>query len=429
MFLLLISCTQKEDNGCIPGTTDMAFGDNVCKIDLTHTNDYPVGVFSDLFSDVHYVPLEQTDSSMISNVDKIMVTNNDDLLILDYNTKSVILFDSIGNYKNHIGLFGHAKSEFLEPLDIVYDEFHDNVIIYDNAKQSLMYYDMGGMFIKEIGLNFFIESFEVIDSSHLVVYCGFDGLENKEINYNYKVIDTQGNTIKEFAPFDKTMENVRMYRFPFHKKNGHLFSHIETTPFISEITLDEMKLKFFIDFGKYQIPNDCYTQGQNIYKQKVLEMEPYKAYSKRMFQSDKYILMSFKQREGTTNVYEKLMITSSTNLSQPHYYYNMVNDLYGKQSTLDLRLVAKNKAYFLYDPIDIRTFAEFPNNIDVSTELAKQYREVASYMENEHKLPYNNIAKILEQSNTSIVITDKEKELLKRLSQSNNPIVQICTFK
>ena len=366
---------------------------------------------------------------MVGEIEKVMVTNNDDLLVFDRHNKSILLFGSTGIFKNRIGIFGHAKNEYIEPLDMVYDEHCDNVIVYDNAKKALMYYDMNGEFLKSILLNEYIESFEVLDGSHLVLYCGYKGLGSNDINYNYKILDTKGNVVKKYAPFDKTMEKIVMPPYPFQKHNGKLYCHIEGTPVLNEITLKEMKPTYLINFGKNQLPNYYYIDGYKTYNEKVISLEPSKAITGKVFQTDRYILMTFTCSGSSSDMYEKIMITPKSHLSQPKYYFTMINDLYGKQSSLNLSLVANDKVYFVYSSTTFNSLAELKSDTDVSTVVAKMYRNVAKRLTGVRKTINSNIVEVLERPTTSIIVTNKEKKMMDSLFKSNNPIIQICTLK
>lgn len=432
LCIFFYSCSNRDSNDVIPGTVDVTNLENVDEIKFDDINKQPVGLYSDFFSDVRYVALQKTDDAIVGNIDKLMVTNNEDLLIFDYKNKSVLLFDSIGTYKNRIGVRGHSTNEYIEPLDVVYDDKQNQVIIYDNAKRCLMYYDMYGNYLNSIKLNEFIDCFEVLDDLHLVLYYGYKESGKNDINYNYRIIDKKGNTIKEYAPFDKTMGRITMFPYPFHKNNGKLFCHIATTPVVNEITLEEMKPIYLIDFGKYQLPNDYYIHGDKIYWDKVISLAPDKASARRLFQTDKYIFMNFECRENTPDVCSKLMITTPEHLSQPQYYSMLINDLHLKQITnsIDLLYVSKGKVYFECDPTSIFTFSKCPSNTDVSKEIAKTYRDIAKSIGIAgQSILYNNIAEVLERPTTSIIFTNKEKELLDSLSKCVNPIIQICSLK
>lgn len=427
--VLFLSACSMKDGGTIPGTVDVTSLDGVSEIVFKEMDAYPAGLYSDVFSDVGYVALESTGNSVVGDIEKMAVTSNRDLVIFDYNNKSILLFDSIGKFKNRIGVFGHAQNEYIQPLDMVYDEHHNNVIVYDNAKKKLMYYDLTGNYLRSISLNEYISSFEVLDESHLVLYSGYRGESNTDINYNYKIIDTKGNVVREFAPYDDSMSQITMMPYAFHKNNGKLFCHIEGTPVVNEISLKEMKPICLINFGEYQLPNSYYMNGPKTYSEKVTNLEPNKARTDRFFQTDGFIVMTFVCRGDDPYMCKKMMITPKTQLSQPNYYMSLFNDLYGKQSSSSLVEVSNGKAYFVCNAASINTLARYPSNTNVAAVVAKEYKKDTKQLIAGVQSVYHNVAEVLERPTTSVIITNKEKELADSLSKSKNPIIQICTFK
>ena len=427
VVLSLSAC--ENNNGIIPGTADVSNLDNIKKIEFKDVDTYPIGLYSDVFSEVHYVALESTESSIIGEIEKIAVTNNNDLLVFDYKNKSVLLFDSIGKFKNRIGIIGHAKNEFIEPLDMVYDEYNNKVIVYDNAKKSLIYYALDGKFNKSILLKEHIESFEVLDESHLVLYNGYKGMMDRDVNYNYEIIDTKGHVKKKFAPYDKTMMAISMTPYPFHKYEKKLYCHIEKTPIVNKITLDKMEPVFLIDFGTYQLSDRYFINGPETYNKKVVSLETNKAATGKFFQTGGYILMTFATRGNTPMAFGKIMITPREKLSQPIFYGALFNDLYGKQSSSNLLYASYGKVYYALNSESFNSLREFPSNTDVAQIIAGKYRNNAKKVTGEEQSIYNTIADVLESTSNPIVINNKEKDLIDSLSKSKNPVIQICTLK
>lgn len=429
VVLSLSACNVKDNNGIIPGTADISNLDNIEKIEFMDVNTYPIGLYSDVFSEVHYVALESTEGSVIGEIEKMAVTNNNDFLVFDYKNKSVLLFDSIGRFKNRIGVIGHAKNEYIEPLDMVYDEYNNKVIVYDNAKKSLIYYTLDGKYNKSILLKEHIENFEVLDESHLVLYNGYKGMMDRDVNYNYEIIDTKGHVMKRFAPYDKIMRSIAMTPYPFHKYDKKLYCHIEKTPIVNKITLDRMEPIFMIDFGNYQLPNRYFINGPETYNEKVLSLEMNKAATGKFFQTGGYIIMTFASRGNTSMAYGKIMITPRAKLSQPIFYGALFNDLYGKQSSSNLLYASNGKAYYTINSASINSLRGFPSDTDVSKIIAGKYRRNTKDVTEEEQSIYKTIADVLENQSNPVVINNKEKDLIDSLSKSKNPIIQICTLK
>lgn len=430
LILFLSACSMK-DSEMIPGTVDVENLDDITEIVVNKLSEHSIGLYSDVFSDVRYVALESKKESLVGNIDKIAVTQNNDLLVLDSHNKSILLFDSIGNFKNRIGNFGHGKNEYISPIDFAYDEHNDNVIVYDVRRNKLMYYDIVGNYKKSISLKSTFYNFEVLDDSHLVLFSNYHPSLNKEINYNYTVIDSLGNVVKEFAPFDKKMEGLLMQMFPFHKYNNKVYCHIDCTPIVNEISLNKMQPLYLVDFGDYQNPNSYYLDGFETYSNKITSLEPHKAVSEKFYQTDDYILMTFRRKDNGPYMSIEFVIMPKKYPYEQKIYYSLYNDMYGKRiysSLFEILDVKNDKVYFL---CDFDEAIKYACNTDISNEVAKLYKKTAKdeSIEDEIRKIHNNFASELENHKKNIFYTKEDDVLIDSLSKSQNPVIQICTLK
>lgn len=425
------SCNKQDKIDTIPGVADPFNNGSMSTIQISNIPEKSAGLYSDIYSDVRYIALESGPNSMIGEVNKIQVTKNNDLLIFDKKAKLVLLFDSNGKFKSKIGDAGHAENEYLEPLDITYDEFRDNVIIYDNAKKILSYYDMDGKYLHKIHLNGYIENFEILDKEHIVLYKNFGEIsENKEVP-NYVIINTKGKTVKEFAFYDKRMNGIMILPDVFYKKRNKLYCHIPTTPIVNEVTLNSLIPIYNINFSNYQVPNEWYTQGNKTYTDKVVSLSPNKAVSEHFFQTDNHTLMTFVYCNKNNFSRKYLMVANNNAPTNSLCYSLLINDMYGKQSSNDLKYAYKNKAYFIINPSYIQSLDGWESNKDISKLMAKTDHDILDKLPDGQpsKQDFLNMIEIKERKTTKIVISDEEKELIKRLKKSGNPIIQVCALK
>lgn len=442
LMLSICACTQNiynNDNNnseIIPGTVDVPNLDSVKVVKIENFEDASCGKYSDIYSDVRYIPLEFSTNSIVGNVNKLLITKNNEFLIFDIFAKSIFLFDSNGKYKNRIGDAGHAEKEYIEPLDVVYDEYHDNVIVYDNAKKVLAYYDMNGKYLHRIQLKDYIGSFEVLDKEHLVLYYNYLGISIKDndINYNYKIIDMEGNVVKTFAPYDRTMDRIRMDTNVFYKNNGELYCQISTTPVVNKITLDSMTPIYYFDFGDHQIPTEWYVQGEESYSKKVSpSLSLNKAVLDKVYQTESTTFFTLTYRLENEGCFGEFAISQDTNFVSYHVFPQLINDLYGKQSASNLLNVENGTIYNVLYPSEIISMKKWPVNTDISKMIAKEEREamkkIGSTLSKRMQQIFNSQIQLEESDATSIIITDEEKEFVEKMSKSNNPIIQVCTLK
>ena len=92
MAMSFSACTQNVNNSdIIPGTADVASLAGVKTIKIENFENEMYCKYSDLYSDVRYVPLEYTQNSMVGNVHEMLITKNNDIVILDYYAKAIFL--------------------------------------------------------------------------------------------------------------------------------------------------------------------------------------------------------------------------------------------------------------------------------------------------------------------------------------------------
>ena len=68
--------------------------------------------FSELYSNVEYIKLEDTEVSSLGEVASIQITKDNDFIVFDSNNKKILRFDATGKFTNAIGCQGKAKNEY-----------------------------------------------------------------------------------------------------------------------------------------------------------------------------------------------------------------------------------------------------------------------------------------------------------------------------
>ena len=115
--LIILSCANRE-------------GDKVL-IAVNPTSDY----FQEHFTLNSIIPIETSDSLLISDIDRIIHIGKD-FLILSKKDRIVFTVDGkSGKLKMKIKKFGNGPGEYNNILDIAYDEYNNHIFIYsDNSK-------------------------------------------------------------------------------------------------------------------------------------------------------------------------------------------------------------------------------------------------------------------------------------------------------
>jgi len=101
-----------------------------------------------LFDVDHFVILEETEESRVSQISKIFVSSNE-IAILD-NTYKILFFTSEGKFLRKIQKLGHARDEYISLSD--FDIKGDTLYLLDNMCKKILTYRKDGKYINSIDI-------------------------------------------------------------------------------------------------------------------------------------------------------------------------------------------------------------------------------------------------------------------------------------
>lgn len=351
--------------------------------------------FSEIYSDVKYIKLEVTENSSLSDISKMEVTKDGDFIVFDRRTNSVVRFDSTGHFVNQIGRNGKSREEYIEPLDMQYDPINEQIVIYDNAAQSLKFYNIDGTYVERIKFDFFFKKFTLVDGKYIVIFKGYsDRVKDGDIAYNYKVFDRNGLLLKEYEPYTRYRYFTPQERV-FTLQNGRIYCKEWDSPLIFTFNKTEIENLYYLDFGKKQIPlekiknvetvkelENMLVNTDNVCCRKFYETK--NKYIMELMANGRYPIMYMQDKQNQDNTFAKT------------YGYN---DIKGAIDVSRFIHVNNEKVYYLYGP---EIFDAFLDNL-------RNHREQM-------------------ESLRGIKITDTDISFLEDMSNHNNPILQICTL-
>ena len=93
----------------------------------------PTVSFEEVFEPITYIPLQNNDSSIISNVLKVCMSE-DSFYILSVNPYRISKFDREGNFISNISREGRSEGEYLVLSDIHYSDSEKMLYIDDAVK-------------------------------------------------------------------------------------------------------------------------------------------------------------------------------------------------------------------------------------------------------------------------------------------------------
>ncbi|WP_071134974.1 6-bladed beta-propeller [Millionella massiliensis] len=95
------------------------------------------------------VPLETTDSSLVSNVLAVEVMD-DRFYVLDRSCASILIFDKQGRYLGGIYDQGPGPKEYTRIVDMKLDRLNKQILVTDQFSKKLLVYDSDGNWVKTV---------------------------------------------------------------------------------------------------------------------------------------------------------------------------------------------------------------------------------------------------------------------------------------
>ncbi len=102
-----------------------------------------------LFTKTNYVPLENTKASLVGKANKVIISEGITFILDSDISKSLFLFNNEGKLISKIAEFGDHPGGYKSIVDFSVDVHQKQVIILDERKQKILYYDFNGLFIKK----------------------------------------------------------------------------------------------------------------------------------------------------------------------------------------------------------------------------------------------------------------------------------------
>ena len=260
MYIRLISC-------CIlvvllyACATDVARKNtNSIYVDLDNIeNEIPLDEYIDTS---YYKIIPLTDNGApIGEITKMKVVN-DTIFIFDEQSNSINVYSETGQSILSLRSIGKASNEYIEIMDF---DYSDGVIyIADNVKMSVMEYNMHGDFLKAVDVSpFWINKIFVLNTD---IYLINDNSETESGNYHLFQLDSNGNLINSYNPFDiRERQSPTIY---CNANDGDAVLYGQCLDnIVYKVTGTECNELFSLDFGKYNMPREYWNMDVRQLKQ------------------------------------------------------------------------------------------------------------------------------------------------------------------
>lgn len=425
LFIIFILCSCTKKSSILIVHEDIK-GKNKISI-KTHTNN-PVSKYSNLYKDVQYIALEETNNSIIGEISKLEITNNGDYIVYDSKSGSVIRFNKNGKYICNIGNRGPGKDEYQVPDGMVYDCFNDNVIVWDNAKRSLMIYNLDGKMESSILLPWYIGTFGILDKERYILYMNNgENIKYNDKGTNYKIIKHDGTIEKEFGEYGIDVSDFNpACKETFHFQNGRCLCMAPFSPKIYTMRKDSCQVLATLDFQENSIPAE-WLKGSHKKLRKKLESYPNLSYCESFYDTDSCYALNI-----INNKTISLCIINKQNNQIIGIGKTLINDIKGLVSQTKICQAKDNKLFFEISPLQFeekhKLIENLPEHENLTNSMIKGLDNVPDkimkYFGHDY---FSTLKDTLE--NTIIHVSQEEKTFIKKQSETSNPIIQICTLK
>ena len=167
---------------------------------------------SDAASEVKIVKLETSGKSLLSNIDKLQVTDNE-IWIKHMRDQHIYRFSHDGKFLNLVGQVGQGPTEYTMIWDFFVDDKAKEIFII-STYQSIKVYDYNGNFKREVS-NKRIDQLFSLTPGKIIKY-------NNQflLSQNLPVltkIDNPQKTLWSIAMVDNKFENTKLFKNPAHE--------------------------------------------------------------------------------------------------------------------------------------------------------------------------------------------------------------------
>lgn len=218
-----------------------------------------------IFGRMEYIPLETTDSSLLSGIDRVRVYDSL-FYILDRKQAVIEVFDGKGNFCRKLDRKGRAPGEYLSLEDFC---IHDTLVyVLSSASKKIFVYNREFEFVEDIRVNAYATNLEYCDA-YLYLFNNFC---SDDLN-NYYVIDpVRKKIVNKFSPFLEKQRGVAYIQNNLSVYQHKVYSFLSYGYGIYALSPDRFEEVMQLDFGKENMwPSDFMTYSD----------EERKAYLKR----------------------------------------------------------------------------------------------------------------------------------------------------
>jgi hypothetical protein len=218
--------------------------------------------YSEVFDSIEYIRLETKDESLIGRIDAVKIYKGLIYILDQVQSKAVLVFDLKGKFIRRIGSIGNGPGEYDEPNDIAIDDINNEIMVWNNSKKKILFYNMEGTFNRELKLPAYVKTIGMFAKDTIAAYLDIS-TEATSLKYNLALINDQG-TVVATSLEDSNWPDFGRSGFNFFRKFKDEFQVTPSyTNDIFVIKTDTLRKKYSVDFGEQTIPQKFLKKFSN----------------------------------------------------------------------------------------------------------------------------------------------------------------------
>ena len=230
---------------------------DVLSIDLNSFVEKKSFSLDNSIKDVHLIPLETSDQSLIGNIQKIVFSEKNVFILDDFKGGGIAIFTNRGLFVRRIPN-GKGPGELQRLYDIDFDETRGQLIAYEHS--FLTFFDSHGEFIREERLPFGFYNFVSTSEGFIFLTFGKEGNEHLGKFKDSKLLITDRNyKVKSSGLKTPDLKCLGTKNYLSKGQNGTILISNKCLDTIYEysIELNQLKAKLFLDYRNKRVSDYC----------------------------------------------------------------------------------------------------------------------------------------------------------------------------
>lgn len=238
----------------------VAHSQSVTKLHIDIDN-FTGGTVSEVFDNIHFIPLETTKESLIGNIAQLEVTN-DHFIVSDNQTNSIFFFKKNGDFEFKIK--AHKPDRYIGNFSI---DKKKKILIVQTQAEAINIFDLKGHFIKRVKLPFSFGSFFLFQNGTIVYNVNKPNKPTKVDTTFYDLYYTTNYDyiFKKASPYNPRVvfNEYNIYTNPFSHTSGSDSTFFSLPYYYNVYGLCDTGVYHIYKFlfpAKYSVPVDLNTK-------------------------------------------------------------------------------------------------------------------------------------------------------------------------